>query len=41
MGNINLQHTLRAGETLSFDVDYLFYHNKQPFDYTNNYYNRP
>lgn len=39
MGNINLQHTLRAGETLSFDVDYLFYHNRQPFDYTNNYYN--
>lgn len=39
MGNINLQHTLSADQTLSFDIDYLFYHNRQPFDYNNNYYN--
>lgn len=39
MGNINLQHTIKPGETVSFDVDYLLYHNKQPFEYNNNYYN--
>lgn len=39
MGNINLQHTIKAGETISFDADYLLYHNKQPFAYNNNYYN--
>ncbi len=39
MGNINLQHNIKPGETLSFDVDYLLYHNKQPFDYNNNYFN--
>lgn len=39
MGNINLQHTMRAGESISVDVDYLLYHNNQPFEYNNNYYN--
>ncbi|MEP7372096.1 MAG: TonB-dependent receptor [Chitinophagaceae bacterium] len=39
MGNINLQHAINSGETISFDIDYLFYHNKQPFTYNNNYYN--
>ncbi len=38
MGNINLQHVINTGETISFDIDYLFYHNKQPFEYNNNYY---
>jgi outer membrane receptor protein involved in Fe transport len=38
MGNINLQHTIKSGESLSFDLDYLLYHNNQPFEYTNNYY---
>jgi len=38
MGNINLQHTFKAGEMISFDIDYLLYHNKQPFEYNNNYY---
>ena len=37
-GNINLQHTIKAGETISLDIDYLYYHNKQPFEYNNNYY---
>jgi len=39
MANINLQHTIKPGETLSFDVDYLLYRNRQPFEYNNNYYN--
>jgi len=39
MGNINLQHTIKPGEAIAFDIDYLSYYNKQPFDYNNNYYN--
>ncbi len=39
MGNINLQHTIKPGETISLDADYLLYHNRQPFTYNNNYYN--
>lgn len=38
MGNINLQHMIKPGETISFDGDYLLYHNRQPFDYANKYY---
>ena len=37
--NLNLQHTFRAGETMSVDADYLVYKNNQPFNYQNNYYN--
>lgn len=39
MANINLQHNINPGEIFSFDVDYLLYNNRQPFDYHNNYYN--
>lgn len=39
MGNINLQYTLKPGEKISFDADYLVYNNNQPVDYYNKYYN--
>jgi outer membrane receptor protein involved in Fe transport len=39
MGNINLQHAIKPDETISIDVDYLLYHNNQPFEYINDYYN--
>src|SRR5215204_73365 len=39
LGNINLQHTIKPGETISIDADYLVYYNKQPFEYNNDYYN--
>ena len=35
MGNLNLQHTISPGQTLSFDVDYLYYHDNNPTDYFN------
>ena len=38
MGNINLQFTLKPGEKILVDADYLVYNNKQPFDYYNRYY---
>lgn len=31
--NLNLQHTFREGETLTFDADYLNYDNDQPANY--------
>ena len=37
--NINVHHTIKPGETISIDADYLLYQNRQPFDYNNNYYN--
>jgi hypothetical protein len=33
--NLNVQHTLRQGESLSFDADYLYYHDHNPVDYAN------
>jgi hypothetical protein len=36
--NFNIQHTIRPGEMISFDADYLVYKNKQPFAYSNKYY---
>lgn len=36
-GNLNLQHTFRENETLTFDADYLQYENKNPADYYTNY----
>lgn len=39
MGNINLQHNLAGGGELSFNTDYLYYNNKNPTDYLNQYYN--
>ncbi|HET9278049.1 MAG TPA: TonB-dependent receptor [Flavitalea sp.] len=38
-GNLNLQHTIKPGQTISVDADYLFYYDKQPFEYRNHYYN--
>ncbi len=39
MGNINLQHTMKSGEEIMFNVDYLFYDDNNPNNYLNNYYN--
>ena len=39
MGNINYAHTFREGETLSADLDYLYYKDDNPNDYNNKYYN--
>ncbi len=39
MGNINLQHTIKEGDELTFNTDYLYYHNKNPTKYLNTYYN--
>ena len=36
--NFNFQHTVRPGEMISFDADFLVYKNRQPFTYTNKYY---
>jgi hypothetical protein len=38
MGNFNVQHSIKPGEKISFDADYLLYNNKQPFEYNNHYY---
>ena len=37
-GNINLQHTIRENEVLTFDADYLFFHDNNPTNYTNTYF---
>jgi hypothetical protein len=39
MANINFLHRIKISETISFDADYLYYKNNQPFDYRNNYFN--
>ena len=39
MGNLNLQHIIKDGEDFSVNTDYLYYHNENPTDYLNNYYN--
>lgn len=36
--NLNIQHTFRPDETLSFDADYLYYRDNNPNDYVNNYF---
>ena len=36
--NLNLQHTFREDETLTFDADYLYYRDNNPNDYVNSYY---
>lgn len=36
-GNLNLQHTIREGETLTFDADYLRYDNVNPTNYLTTY----
>lgn len=37
-GNLNLQHSFNDGESFSFDVDYLYYYNKQPANYYTSYH---
>ncbi len=39
MGNINFSHTIKAGETITADVDYLYYTDNNPNEYTNKYFN--
>ena len=39
MGNINLQHIIKAGEEISINADYLFYKDNNPNNYHNQYYN--
>lgn len=34
-GNLNVQHTFRANEALTFSTDYLYYDNSNPIDYVN------
>ena len=36
-GNLNLQHTIKDGETLTFDADYLSYDNENPTNYFTTY----
>lgn len=38
-GNLNLQHTIREGETITFDADYLRYDNVNPTNYYTTYAN--
>ncbi|QNA46233.1 outer membrane beta-barrel family protein [Lacibacter sediminis] len=39
MGNINLQHNVKAGVEFTINADYLYYYNRNPTDYFNQYYN--
>ncbi len=39
LANINLQHKLKNNAMLTFNADYLHYHNVNPTTYNNNYYN--
>ena len=36
-GNANVQHTFRPDESLNFDLDYLYFGDDNPNDYTNRY----
>ena len=37
--NLNMQHTFKPDEKLSVNFDYLHYYDKNPNDYTNDYFN--
>ena len=39
MTNLNLQHNIKEGESFSIDMNYLWYHDSNPTNYVNNYYN--
>jgi hypothetical protein len=39
MGNINFSHTIRDGERINADLDYLYYKDNNPNEYSNKYYN--
>jgi hypothetical protein len=38
MTNINLQHRIKEGQSISVNLDYLWYHDNNPTNYVNNYY---
>lgn len=38
MGNFNVQHNFSKEESLNFNLDYLYYHDNNPTNYTNNYF---
>ncbi len=40
MSNINLQHNAKSGVEFTINADYLLYHNANPTNYLNEYYNR-
>lgn len=39
MSNINFSHNIKEGESITADIDYLYYKDNNPNDYTNKYYN--
>ena len=39
MANLNMQHKFTTDQTLSLDLDYLYYSDNNPNTYTNRYYN--
>lgn len=39
MGNLNFQHTFKAGKVLYFDANYIYYKDNNPNSYFNQYYN--
>lgn len=39
MGNVNFSHQFTEGEKLTADLDYLYYKDNNPNDYTNRYFN--
>ena len=38
MGNINFSHTFKEGESVTADIDYLYYKDNNPNDYLNQYF---
>ena len=39
MGNINFSHTIKEGEKINADLDYLYYKDNNPNEYSNKYFN--
>ncbi len=39
MANMNMQNNFKTGQTISIDLDYLYYSDNNPNDYSNSYYN--
>jgi len=39
MANLNFQHAFKAGKSLFFDVNYIYYKDNNPNTYSNTYYN--
>ncbi|MEO6730802.1 MAG: outer membrane beta-barrel family protein [Ferruginibacter sp.] len=38
MGNVNFSHAIKEGETITADIDYLYYKDNNPNDYINRYF---